>query len=83
MWDAVKEMDSNLKNISQSFEVCSKIQNTGQDTSSVTEYFNTLFELWQEIDLFHNVTWKCLDDGVLYSKMLEKDQIFDFLQGLN
>ncbi|KAG8375958.1 hypothetical protein BUALT_Bualt09G0013300 [Buddleja alternifolia] len=39
--------------------------------------------MWQEIDMFHNISWKCSDDGVLYSKMLEKDRIFDFLQGLN
>ncbi|XP_050204868.1 uncharacterized protein LOC126654907 [Mercurialis annua] len=83
IWDAVKEMYSDLEDISQSFEIRSKIRNTRQSTSSVTEYFNTLSELWQEIDLFHNINWKCPDDGVLYSKMLEKDRIFDFLQGLN
>lgn len=33
--------------------------------------------------LFHNIEWKCSDDGVLYNKMVERDRIFDFLQNLN
>ena len=83
VWDAIQEMYSDLKDISQSFEVCSKIQNIQQGTLSIIEYFNTLSELWQQINLFHNIEWKCTDDGVLYNKMVEKDRIFDFLQGLN
>ena len=46
IWDAVREMYSDLENISQSFEICSAIRNTRQGTTFVTEYFNTLLELW-------------------------------------
>ena len=49
----------------------------------MTEYYNTLTELWQEIDLFHDMEWKCSDDGKKYEKMIEKERVFDFLHGLN
>ncbi|XP_052201688.1 uncharacterized protein LOC127807691 [Diospyros lotus] len=35
------------------------------------------------MDLFYDPSWKCADDSQKYSKMLEKERIFDFLQGLN
>ena len=58
VWDVVKEMYLDLKDMSPNFEVRSKIRNTRQGTSSVTEYFNMLSKLWQQIDLFHNIEWK-------------------------
>jgi len=42
-----------------------------------------LFELWQEMDLFYDISWECTKDGVKYSKMIEKERVFDFLHGLN
>lgn len=80
IWVAVRDMYSDLENISQSLEVRSKLRNIRQGTLSVTEYFNNLSKLWQEIDMFHNISWKCADDWVLCSKMPEKVRIFDFLQ---
>ena len=79
VWDTVQEMYSNLEDISQSFEIRSRIRNTWQGTLSITKYFNTLSELWYQIDLFHNIEWKCSDDRVQYNKMVERDWIFDFL----
>ena len=32
---------------------------------------------------FYDHSWECLTDGLKYNKMLEKERIFDFLQGLN
>lgn len=49
---------------------------------SVTECYNRLIDLWQEMDLFYTIPWKCAEYGVLYNKVREKDRIFDFLQGL-
>ena len=42
-----------------------------------------LTSLWQSIDMFTNVKWKCGDDGKQYMQMLDKEQVFDFLYGLN
>lgn len=34
------------------------------------------------MDLFYETSWNCLEDGVKYNQMLEKDHMYDFLQGL-
>lgn len=35
------------------------------------------------MDLFYTVHWRCSEDSDLYNKMIEKDRVFDFLNGLN
>ena len=76
-------MYSDLENSSQSFEIRSAIRNTRQGNLNVTDYFNTLVELWHEMDLFYTITWENMADSIKYNKMVEKDRIFDFLHGLN
>lgn len=83
IWEAVQEIYSDLENTSQCYEIRSKIWNTRQGNLTVTEYYNSLMELWQEIDLFYEMGWSCTTDAEKYKKMLEKERIFDFLQGLN
>ncbi|PON60722.1 hypothetical protein TorRG33x02_284090 [Trema orientale] len=50
-----------------------------QGDFNVTEYFNTLSNLWQESDLFQEIEWHCKEDGLQYQKQVE----IDFLHGLN
>ncbi|KAF2307430.1 hypothetical protein GH714_028513 [Hevea brasiliensis] len=76
-------MYSDFENTSQCFEIRSTIHISRQGTRSVIEYYNIPIALWQEMDLFCETTWNCPDDGVLCNKILEKDRVFDFLQGLN
>jgi len=83
VWEAVQEIYSDLENTAQCFEIRAAIRITKQGSLSVTEYYNNLMELWQEMDLFYDPSWKCAEDSQKYSKMLEKERIFDFLQGLN
>lgn len=73
---------SDLQNTSQCFEIWSTLRNMKQGSMSVTECYNRLIDLWQEMDLFYTIPWKCAEYGVLYNKVREKDRIFDFLQGL-
>ena len=35
------------------------------------------------MDLFYDISWHCIKDSTKYTKMLEKERIFDFLHGLN
>ncbi|PON60453.1 LOW QUALITY PROTEIN: hypothetical protein PanWU01x14_152500 [Parasponia andersonii] len=53
-----------------------------QGDLNVTEYFNTLSNLWQELDLFQEIEWHCKEDGLKYQKQVEKERVFDFLHGL-
>lgn len=49
----------------------------------MAEYYNTLTELWQDIDLFYENNWHCPEDFMQYNKMLEKERVLDFLHVLN
>lgn len=80
VWDAVQSLYSDMEIC---FEVRSALRTTRQGNNSVTDYYNILSELWQEIDLYYDINWECTKDGVKYAKMVEKERVFDFLSGLN
>ena len=83
IWTAVQETYSDLGNASQLFEVKTKLRLAKQGEKSVTQYFTTLETLWQEIDLYCDLTWTCTTDSAMYARAVEKDRVFDFLQGLD
>lgn len=51
IWDVVHEHYSDLENVSQVFEIKNKLKEIRQENMSITEYYNTLQTLWQELDL--------------------------------
>ncbi|KAG8488956.1 hypothetical protein CXB51_016958 [Gossypium anomalum] len=51
MWDAIKENYSDLGNASQVFEIKLKLKDIRQGTLEVTQYYNNLKILWQELDM--------------------------------
>ncbi|XP_052197933.1 uncharacterized protein LOC127804888 [Diospyros lotus] len=83
VWDAVQSLYSDMENTAQCFEVRSALKTTRQGNNSVTDYYNILSELWHEMDLNYDINWEFIEDGVKYAKMVEKERVFDFLQGLN
>ena len=83
IWEVVQEIYFDMENTTQCFEIKFAIRTTRQGNLSITEYYNVLTELWQEMDLFYEISWECPYNGVKYNKMLEKEQVFDFLHGLN
>ena len=76
-------------NVLGSGELCRSFRTQIQSTRSsarhmgVTQYYSLLSELWQELDMFDTLVWKCADDGLQYRKTVEKERAFDFLAGLN
>ena len=83
IWDSIQDIYLDLENSSQCFEIRSTIRTTRQGNLNVNDYFNILVELWHEMDLFYTINWECFVDNTKYSKMIEKDRVFDFLNGLN
>ena len=73
VWEIVQSLYSDMKNTTQYFEVRLAIQTTCQGNHSITDYYNMLSELWQEMDLFCNINWECTENGVKYTKMMEKE----------
>ena len=47
------------------------------------EYANSLKNLWQELDHYRVFEMKCSEDTAILKNFIEKDQVYDFLVGLN
>ena len=64
VWDAVRDMYSNVENLSQIFELETKLWKSRQGDRDVTTYYNEMVTLWQELDLCYENEWDCLTDNV-------------------
>nr|CAN82608.1 hypothetical protein VITISV_034247 [Vitis vinifera] len=64
-------------------ELKSMIDDTKQKDLSVTVYYNTLKVWWQELDLYQHIEVESTAYATRLAKMIERDQIFDLLPGLN
>ncbi|XP_044463243.1 uncharacterized protein LOC123194143 [Mangifera indica] len=83
VWEAVKETYSNKDNISERFRIEGVLHEMKQGDLTVIEYFNKLSHLWQQVDIFNKLNWKCNDDGAVFKLYLKEMRIFKFLIGLN
>ncbi|KZV35965.1 hypothetical protein F511_31191, partial [Dorcoceras hygrometricum] len=62
VWDAVRETYSDLENSSQIFDLKTRLWQSRQGEKTVTEYYNEMKGLWQELDL-------CYDDKCELNKI--------------
>lgn len=84
LWDNVSEMYSDFGNQSQVYELTRQLGEICQGEDSVTKYFNSLKQIWQDLDLFNDdYEWKSNDDYNQYKKIVDTGRIFKFLAGLN
>ncbi len=54
-----------------------------QGELTIAQYYAKLSGLQPELDFYQNFLASCLDDGVKFQKLVEQEQIYDFLVGLN
>ena len=59
-----------------------KSRNQCQGDPIVTQYFNNLSKLLQELDLFTHHNWSGPTDVALYRQILTHERTYDFLAGL-
>ncbi|RVW18846.1 Retrovirus-related Pol polyprotein from transposon RE1 [Vitis vinifera] len=83
VWEAVRDMYSDLENSSQIFDLKSKLWQSRQGDREVTTYYNQMVTLWQELDLCYEDEWDCPNDSVRHKKKEENDRVYVFLAGLN
>lgn len=57
MW--LKKFFSDSKNTTECFHIRSKLYSSRRGSMSVTEYYDTLMELWQQINSFYDQNWYC------------------------
>jgi hypothetical protein len=50
VWEAIRDLYSELENSSQIFELKTRLWKSKQNDRNVTTYYNELVTLWQELD---------------------------------
>ena len=83
IWDAVNETYSKLRDMTQIFEIKTRVSATRQDNHSVTKYANILKSQWQELDHYQCLKMMRSEDAALLKRFVEKEKIFKFIPGLN
>lgn len=74
---------SKVGNTTRIFELKGRIQRSRQGSLSVAAHYNQLQMLWQELDHNQHLFLACAEDSAMISSMIERDRIFEFLNGLN
>ena len=65
------------------FQIKSQIQKMKQSTSSITNYYNNLWGLLAELDLYQNLEMESATNTKKLRNLLEMERVFQFLLGLN
>ncbi|KAK3027519.1 hypothetical protein RJ639_040234 [Escallonia herrerae] len=81
--DAVNKNYSDLENASKVFEIKNKLKEMHQGNLRVTEYYNELQTLWQELDMHYEADWGDLERNLKFKRHLEKERLYEFLTRLN
>ncbi|GAV82860.1 UBN2_3 domain-containing protein, partial [Cephalotus follicularis] len=81
--DVVNKNYSDLENAYQVFEIKNKLKDLRHGSMDITEYYNELQMLWQELDLHYQADWEGLEGNQKFKKHLEKERLYEFLAGLN
>lgn len=83
IWTATKEMFSKRDNISELYELEAQLKDVKQGDQTVSKYFSSLSQVWQQIDSLEEYQWSCTKDEKLFRTIKETKRIFGFLSGLH
>ncbi|KAI4317392.1 hypothetical protein L6164_025264 [Bauhinia variegata] len=81
IWETAKKTYSKAQDAAVVYELKTRIAYTRQGNLSVTEYYNLLTNLWQEMDLYRKLKLSEGTQAILRER--EQDRVFEFLAGLN
>lgn len=83
IWESVKQTYSKKGDVAQIYELKVQTGLSTQGDKSITEYANTLKNLWQEVDHYRCFETKCPKDATILKNFIEQDRVYDFLVGVN
>ncbi|KAI6683703.1 hypothetical protein NL676_029616 [Syzygium grande] len=83
IWDSIQRTYSKACDAAQVYEIKVKTSGTKQGGKTVTEYANSLQNLWQELDHYRVLQMWCPEDAAILKNLIEKDRVYDFLAELN
>ncbi|KAI4348678.1 hypothetical protein L6164_009374 [Bauhinia variegata] len=81
IWETAKKTYSKAQDAAVVYELKTRIAYTRQGNLFVTEYYNLLTNLWQEMDLYRKLKLSEGTQAILQER--EQDRVFEFLAGLN
>ncbi|GAV86565.1 UBN2_3 domain-containing protein [Cephalotus follicularis] len=84
IWEAIARQYSHRNNYAQAYEIRQKIKELKQGELSFATYYSAMTYLWQQLDsyrTFRHIT--ASDDLLAFQSDIEKEQVYDFLGGLN
>ena len=82
IWDSIQRTYSKACDAAQVYEIKVKTGASKQGDKTVTDYANSLKNLWQELDHYRVFEMKCSEDAATLKNFIEKDRVYDFLAGL-
>ena len=83
IWDSIRQTYSKARDVAQVYEIKVKTSATKQGSKTVTEYANSLKNLWGKLNHYQVFEMKCSEDTAILKNFIEKDRVYDFLVGLN
>ncbi|KAF7835988.1 Retrovirus-related Pol polyprotein from transposon RE1 [Senna tora] len=78
-----KEAYSTHEKSAEIFEVEAILHELKQDDMPLHQYYNSLTQCWQKLDLLESYSWTCSTDAQYFKKLVEEKRIYKFLLGLN
>lgn len=49
----------------------------------IAQYFTRLNTLWKKLDFYRDFQVDCTNDAVKFQKLVDKERVYNFLEGLN
>lgn len=69
IWGATKEMYSKRDNISELYELEAQLKDVKQGDQTVSKFFSTVTQIWQQIDSLEMYPWACTADEHRYKQI--------------
>lgn len=83
IYDTINQMYFKVHDAVQIYDIETKMSATKQRGQFITKYSNVLYDFWQEMDYYQCIQIECSKDIALLKRFIKKDQIYNFLFGLN
>ncbi|XP_043703187.1 uncharacterized protein LOC122653277 [Telopea speciosissima] len=83
IWKTAHDTYSQVGNAAQCYELRQKLHSTKQLELTLSQYYNKMCTMWQQLDFLRTFTATCDVDTTAFRKWEDGLRVFDFLAGLN
>ncbi|XP_057522436.1 uncharacterized protein LOC130802433 [Amaranthus tricolor] len=83
LWQGIETLYSSGRDGLQIFDLTVKTNKIQQGTDTIETYYSKLIMLWKEIDRRQPNPMKDPDDIIVYSQLIQKNRLYQFLAGIH